>query len=381
MKFQKYFDEGFKSLKRGDYLNAISNFEECLTYDRNDYLVYYYLGLAYIYRKNYEDAYKFLAKAHKLNSEDTSVINAIAFLNLKDGNIQEAINYWLDALDIEPKNVSIKRNLERVRKSKDVKKLAETAKAEDFIGFKIRKRIYLKLSLYPFIRKNIKYIAIGVIPVLIIGYLLFLRPSGNKKIVKPNISFKGEFNIKSLKEVKLPDIKDDYIIDKNIKKSLFKFTKSDAQFMFSRCKKYIKEKKYNLATVIINKILHSNLNFIIKEKFSILKKFIPEINKFSIKDNIAYSELMNFPAIYEDIQIIWKGKVEDIELDEENNITEFKLIVKESESAVGVAKVYFNQILPVLREGVNIELLGRFEGIKEGTRYPVIRGISIKTEE
>ncbi len=381
MKFQKYFDEGFKSLKRGDYLNAISNFEECLTYDRNDYLVYYYLGLAYIYRQNYEDAYKFLAKAHKLNSEDTSVINAIAFLNLKDGNIQEAINYWLDALDIEPKNVSIKRNLERVRKSKDVKKLAETAKAEDFIGFKIRKRIYLKLSLYPFIRKNIKYIATGVIPVLIIGYLLFLRPAGNKKIVKPNISFKGEFNIKSLKEVKLPDIKDDYIIDKNIKKSLFKFTKSDAQFMFSRCKKYIKEKKYNLATVIINKILHSNLNFIIKEKFIILKKFIPEINKFSIKDNIAYSELMNFPAIYEDIQVIWKGKVEDIELDEENNITEFKIIVKESGSAVGVANVYFNQILPVLREGVNIELLGRFEGIKEGTRYPVIRGISIKTEE
>jgi len=381
MKFQKYFDEGFKSLKRGDYLNAISNFEECLTYDRNDYLVYYYLGLAYIYRQNYEDAYKFLAKAHKLNSEDTSVINAIAFLNLKDGNIQEAINYWLDALDIEPKNVSIKRNLERVRKSKDVKKLAETAKAEDFIGFKIRKRIYLKLSLYPFIRKNIKYIATGVIPVLIIGYLLFLRPAGNKKIVKPNISFKGEFNIKSLKEVKLPDIKDDYIIDKNIKKSLFKFTKSDAQFMFSRCKKYIKEKKYNLATVIINKILHSNLSFIIKEKFSILKKFIPEINKFSIKDNIAYSELMNFPAIYEDIQVIWKGKVEDIELDEENNITEFKIIVKESGSAVGVANVYFNQILPVLREGVNIELLGRFEGIKEGTRYPVIRGISIKTEE
>lgn len=381
MKFQKYFDEGFKSLKRGDYLNAISNFEECLTYDRNDYLVYYYLGLAYIFRKNYEDAYKFLAKAYKLNSEDTSVINAIAFLNLKDGNIQEAINYWLDALDIEPKNVNIKRNLEKVRKTKDVKKLAEIAKAEDFIGFKIRRRIYLKFDLILFIRKNIKYITAGIIPVVIIGYFLFFKPSDNKRIVKPDISFKDEFNVKSLKEIELPDIKDDYIIDRNIKKSLFRFTKSDAQFMFNRCKKYIKEKKYNLATVIINKILHSNLNFIIKEKFSILKRFIPEINKFNIKDNITYSELMNFPTIYEDIYVIWQGKVEDIELDEENNITEFKVIVKESESAVGVANIYFNQLLPVLKEGINIKLLGRFEGIKEGSRYPVIRGISIKTEE
>ncbi len=387
MKFQKYFDNGLKSLKKGDYLSAVSNFEECLAYDKNDYLVYYYLGLTYIFRKDYEDAYKFLLKAYKLNSEDVSVINAIAFVNLKDGNIQESINYWLDALDIEPKNVNVKRNLEKVRKAKDVKKLSEIAKPEDFIGFKIKRKLSLPPITFILIFKKIKikYIVGIVIPLFLIFilYLLILKPTYNsKKIAQPiNISSPQNLSIKSLNKIKLPEIEEDYIQDKNIKKSLFKFTKSDTKFMFNKCKQYIKRKKFNSATIIINKILHSNLHFIIKEKFRILKEFIPEIKKFKINDNISYSEVMNFPAIYEDVQIIWEGKVEDIKFEEEKNITRFKFIVKENNDTVGVTEVYLNQILPVLKNSITIKLLGRFEGLKEGTRYPLVEGKSIKIIE
>ncbi len=383
MKFQKHFDEGLKSLKKGDFLNAITNFEECLTYDKNDYLIYYYLGITYIFRENYENAYKYLLQAYKLNAEDTSVLNAIAFINLKEGNVQEAINYWLDGLDIEPKNIIIKRNLERIKKAKNVDKLVETVVPEDFIGFRVRMRVSWKFFNLEFLKQKKKlYIILSIIIFIIILTVIPLVFDNRKE---DNIRYKEVKvkiqNKKNIDDIKLPDIKEDYIEDKSIKKSLFKFSKSDVIYLFERCKRYIESKEYNSAIIIINKILHSTLSFPIKERFKILLGFIPQIKEFKVKDNIQYSEIMNLPTIYEGVNILWQGKVDDIEILENKNESYFNFIVRENGDTAGVVIAYMKQIMPSLKNGDSIELLGKFVGIKEGTRMPFISVNSIKVME
>ncbi|MBN1897441.1 MAG: hypothetical protein JW827_01585 [Spirochaetes bacterium] len=383
MKFQKHFDIALKSLKKGDYLNAITNFEECLTLDRSDYLVYYYMGITYIFRKDNDTAYKFIQKAYKLNPEDVSVLGAMGFLNLKEKNIQEAINYWLDALDLDPKNITIKRNLERVRKASDVNKFADMAHPENFIGLKTRRPlqmpswIFLKFPLdLKKLSMKYKLAGAGIAVALVLFFVLepvFHRDTSFTYKMDEPVKVEG-----SLKDVELPDIEDDYIQDKSVKKSLFKFSKNDAEYLFSRCKNYIQEKKYNSAIIIINKILHSDLHFIIKEKFKILKQFVPDLNEFKVKDNITYSEIMNFPSIHEDVQVIWRGKVDDVLFDEDQNITQFKLIIKEDDNTVGVSQIFFKQILPAIKEDITILLLGRFEGLYEGSRLPLVEGKSIQ---
>ena len=134
MQFEKFLQNGIKLLKKKDYLEAIQNLEEYISLDNSNYLAHYYLGLAYIFRELYDEAYTHISKAHQLNSNDLSTINAMAFLNLKLNNIDEAINFWLDILDIDKRNHIARRNLSRVKKSNNKDKLIASASTEDFIN-------------------------------------------------------------------------------------------------------------------------------------------------------------------------------------------------------------------------------------------------------
>lgn len=379
MKFQEHFNNGLKSFKKGDFLTAILNFEECLNYDPNDFLVHYYLGLVHIYRKNYDTAFKFIKTAYQLNNEDVNVINALAFLSLKNGNTQEAINFWVEALEIEPKNIIIKKNLEHLKKSKDIKKLIESASPEEFIRFKIRHELKININkLLP----TKKFVYIGSISLVSLALItIFVNIFKQKKPEKQNseIFITQKENIPySIEEIFLPDNEEDYI-QRDIEKALFKYTKSDVKYLFSQCKKYLKEKRYNSAIIIINKVMHSNLSYIVKQKFALLKFFITPPSKFEIKDNILYSDIINFPSIYEGTYILWTGIVNDIKIDETK--TQFRFIVKEDEGSIGITEVYFEKILPSLQNNDRIKLLGVFEKIKQGSRLPLIKGIEFMLEK
>jgi len=376
MNFQECFNNGLKHFKKGEFLQAIENFEECLNIDPNDFLVYYYLGLSHIYRKNFETGFKYIINAYNLNKNDVNIINALAFLNLKENNFQEAINYWLEALDIEPKNIFIKKNLEKIRKAKDIKKLAETATPEEFIGIKIKIRKNIKL---PEIKKEyLKYAPLLLLPIIL--FIFFVKILTHQKPTSNNLTQTKYENIKqisSINEIELPDNESDFL-QTDVEKALFRYSKADVKYLFNQCKRYIKNKYYNTAIITINKIMHSNLSYIVKQKFNLLKIFIADPKEFELKDNIYYKEIMNLPAIYENVYILWEGKIDDLILEE--NQTTFKFIVKEDSNTVGIAEVYFENVLPSLKNNDKIKLLGKFERIKEGTRYPIIKGISLLKE-
>ncbi len=216
----KYLHNGIKLLKHGDFLEATNNFEEYIIYDNSDYLGYYYLGLAYIFRELYDEAYKYITKANKLNENDLSTINTLAFLNLKFDNVDEAINYWLDILDIDKKNYIAKRNLDKVKKSKHIQKLVTSAEPDEFINFKIKKGLHLSniMPILPKPLKNIRplYIWISLGIITLSGLTVFI-------IIKKPFTYKRTPKIISkatLYKVVLPNMEADYIIDK---KSIYKY--------------------------------------------------------------------------------------------------------------------------------------------------------------
>ncbi len=324
MHIEKKLHNGIKLLKKKDFLEAIHNLEEYIAHNDTNYLAYYYLGLAYIFRELYDEAYTHISKAYQLNKNDPNIINAIAFLNLKLNNVDEAINFWLDILDNDKNNHTARRNLDKVKKSKNSEKLISTASPDEFISFKLKKDLNLKIPkiwIFPKIRIRRRYLrraGIGLIAIIAL-FIIF------KYIIIPPDRLKtNKFNIVSpekLKSIKLPDMEEDYVIDKNIKKSIFTLKPKEVKKIFYNTKKFIKAQYFNKATISINKVLHSNAGMIIKERFKILKSFISSLETFKLKDNILYSNLMNLPLLYEDIQVVWKGKIEDISVDEDAQAT------------------------------------------------------------
>ena len=388
MHFEKYLHNGIKLLKRNDFLEAINNLEEYIAHNDSNYMGYYYLGLAYIFRELYDEAHKYISKAHQLNETDINTINALAFLNLKYNNVDEAINYWLDILDIDKKNYIAKRNLEKVKKSSNLDKLSSSASFEEFISFKLKKSINLGLKLpglkfpgflkIPSLKSGFLRISILIIIsafVLILTYKYTLNRH-EIRIKKFNIPSK-----RNLQALQLPDLEKDYIIDNNIKKSIFNLKPEGVKTLFYKTKVLIQKQHYNDAVININKVLHSNAGIIIKERFQILKSFIQTRNTFKLKDNISYSTLMNLPVLYEGIQVVWEGKAEDIKIDEDTQTTIFNLFVKEEEQTAGMVRVVFKKILNNLINGQKTKISGKFLKIDEKNRCPIIEGIGIKNQQ
>lgn len=374
MQSEKYLHNGIKSLKKKDFLEAINNLEEYISYNDTNYLGYYYLGLAYIFRELYDEAYKYILKAYELNEYDFNTINTLAFLNLKFNNVDEAVNYWLDILDIDKKNHIAKRNLEKVKKCSNIDKLVSSVYPDEFINFKVKKNIRLNIRFPKF---RLKYLKICIPVIIAAGITLLIY----KLIVtRDNIKIK-KFDIpskKNFQSVDLPDMEKDYIIDKNIKKSIFNLKPGEIKKLFYNTKKFIQRQSYNKAIININKILHSNAGIIIKERFKILKSFTRTRETFQLKDNISYSTLMNLPLLYEDIQVVWKGKIEDIKSDEDTQTTMFNLFVKENKQSIGMAKVIFQKMFTNLTNGKKAVISGKFLKLDEKSRRPVIEGIGMK---
>lgn len=372
----KYLHNAIKLLKKRDFLEAINNLEEYIANDNSNYLAYYFLGLAYIFRELYDEAYKYISKAYKLNDNDINTINTLAFLNLKYNNVDEAINYWLDILDIDKKNYIAKRNLEKVKKSKNIQKLVNAAKPDEFVTFKIKKSLDLPFSMPSFSHIiNPKYVIAGMILIavfFIIIYIINIKPSSTKK---ERLSQK---QLQTLNNMNLPNLENDYLIDNNISKSPFNLKPEEIKQLFYQTKKLIARQYFNQATININKVLHSNAHFIVKEKFQILKQFLGYHSSFKIKDNVNYNTLINLPLLYEEVQVIWQGKIEDIELSEEENSTTFNLFIKQEGQSIGMAKVYFNRLFNNLNNGNEVIISGRFIKIDKQNRNPIIEGIGVK---
>jgi len=382
MHFEKYLHNGIKSLKKKDFLDAINNLEEYISHNDKNHLGYYYLGLAYIFRELYDEAYKYISKSYKLNENDTNTVNALGFLNLKYNNVDEAINYWLDILDMDERNYIAKRNLEKVKKSKNIEKLVSSALPDEYINFKVRKSLNLNVRLpkfpkFPGLRPNhLKVGAVIILSAVLISLIcIYILNYDNIKVRKFNIP-----TPKNLQSVDLRDMEEDYIIDKSIRKSMFNLKPEEIKKIFYNTKKFVQKQSYNKAIININKILHSNAGIVIKERFKILKGFTRTRKTFQLNDNIPYSTLMNLPLLYEDTQVVWEGKIEDIRTDEDSLSTTFSLFVRENRQSIGMVKVVFKKIFTNLTNGKKVMVSGKFLKLDEKKRIPVIEGIGIKRQ-
>lgn len=368
MDFEKHLHNGIRLLKHGDFIGAIDNFEEYNSNDNTNPSSYYYLGLTYIFRGLFDEAYNYLLKAHRLSENDANVLNALAFLNLRSNRVEEAVNYWLDILDLDKGNYFAKRNLDKVRQTKNIDKLVKTAAAEEFISFKIRKGLRIDLFKLNFLRTAS---AAVLLLVIVLAAVFIVRMSGRDRVTAVH-----KVHLEDIEKVSMPEEGSDYIIDRSVTRSILKLNPEEVLALFRSTKELLKKALYNKALFNINKVLHSNSTIAVKEKFRILGQFTAVRENFGLPDNVDYSELVNFPLFYEGVQVVWQGKIEDLSL--EGGRVAFNLIVKEKNKAIGVVKVRFDRNVFNIANGMDIVLSAQFQKIDEETRHPLLQGISIK---
>ncbi len=329
--------------RRGRYAEVIHHLEPQVFAYRENPRFYELLGFSCLRTGDFGGAYSFLSRSAQLDKENAVVLDGLAVAELKRRRPTDAIQTWLDALEINPNDKLAKKGLNLVRRSEQPVALAQEMSEKELkalLPAEPRKRLVATRA----------GIVVAVVAVLGVGsYLLAGSGLLDREDATPPregedltefrqepeawIDFEGEFR--------------------------YVYTEAEVEELFDRAARYFHDFRDNLARREINRILSSNASERVKERATLLIEYIQEPDFNSFQDNFAYEEVAAEPWLYEGCYVRWRGRVANLRVDD---AIRFDLMVGYEDGRVleGVVRV----LVPFgvnVDAGESVELIGRVE--------------------
>lgn len=331
-------------------------------------------GLACLYLGDTGNANLYFQKARGIRVTDPTLLNAQAVLFLRCKDSKRAAQYYLDVLEIDPKNKIAVSALGFIRYKGSDEEILRLIDSGDI------KRFYPPLGPNPDI--ILKFFFSAVLGVLIAMGVLFVRNS--------NVSLPFVKNQSYYEAMKLTKSEVNIALQKNLEAGAVFYSfkdKAELEKSLGKIVEYIKAEKDNLARVEINRILDSNANEKTKNKVKAepllyinaidpdIAKFIVDSNGKSKDTNFPLKMVSSNPYLYSDCLVMWSGKIANPQM---RSAYECDLLVgygNGKSSFEGVVHVKFKTRPDMLPEPErNVTIFGRIK-IEDGKFY--IEGINV----
>jgi len=338
--------------KKRDYEGALKLLKDDEDRYYGSFKYYYLYGVICLYAGNYAEAHENFNLARKIKINEPSLMLGFAVLYLKRMNTVQAVNYYLEVQEMDPKNRTAKKALTVIRKYSAGEALS------DWMTENISK-LFPPIPAPVIQAKTIVNAAIIFTAALIltIGVLSAAKvlPNPFKRNQRPIAEF--ELSREERKEYSLS--RDQAINHYNRALSLFTSYRDEA------------------AKVYLNRIIESDASEGLKNRSRLLlnNMEVPTFTSFKKGDNFAYKDVENEPAIYRNVHVLWEGTARNVEITDE--YTRFDLLVNHDNiNFEGLVPVTFYSPVYVSIERP-LEVLGR---IVISSSYPIIRleGVAIK---
>ena len=147
--------------------------------------------------------------------------------------------------------------------------------------------------------------------------------------------------------------------------------KSDETFQM--IKRHLLEYRDNLAVREINRLLLSNASVYVKEKARLMKTFIQEPDFSTVKDSFPYLEVRADPGLFADCYVVWRGKVANVQIGEDEITFDLLVGYEEETELLGLVPVSLD-FASKIENGDGIEVLGKVQ-VQEQQIY--LQGISL----
>ncbi|MCM1321557.1 MAG: tetratricopeptide repeat protein [Bacteroides sp.] len=92
---------------RGEYTEAIACYKRAITIDRENYLLWYNLGITYRDAGNLKLAREALIYSHSLEDTNEEVLETLAVICLTMEEFEAAFSYCAEALELNPDNAHV----------------------------------------------------------------------------------------------------------------------------------------------------------------------------------------------------------------------------------------------------------------------------------
>ena len=331
---KKDYEGAFKLLKdEEDRYNG--SFKYCQLY-----------GIISLHSGNFLEAHEYLQYAKRHKFKDVSVLLGLAVLFLKRLNTVQAVDYYLDILEEDPKNKIAKKALNIIRKQNSTQELSDWMTPERLA------------KLYPPIPASIinqQTILSGVLILSIAAILIFGVLFAVKAIPNP---FKKQTDRPAAEFYLTTQDKKEPVETGGYYRYIL--TNSQAIALYERALSLFTNYRDEEMKVSVNRILESNASHNLKNKARLLLENteIPGFDTLRRESIPSYSTVKNEPVIYRDVHIIWRGMATNVEIT--NDFTRFDFLIgyDTRKTLEGIVPVIFYNPVSINTERP-LEVLGK----------------------
>ncbi len=271
---------------------------EPLIFEYKDSFEYYYLlGTALLYVGDIGGAELYYKKARNIKISDVNLITAQAVLYFRRGELNKAIEYYLQAQEYDPENKLAYKALEFIKENNTTEHVAHLVLSGEIKKF------------YPKIRNRLitpKRIAIVLMPLTIICVVVFLLTRERNVITE---------NRADLSALVLTVEEKQNALVQDTASSVFRYilTQDEIEDAYTNAQKYFQSYNDNGAQIEINRILNGNASTAIRQKARLLAEYLEEPTFDSNITEISYEDISQDVLLYLDCWIIWSGRVTNVQ--------------------------------------------------------------------
>jgi len=350
MKFDPFLSKAAHLAKMRNYEGAlrILKAEEDRYYNSFNYCYLY--AVICLHSGGFMEALDYFRRARQIKMKDPSTLLGLAVLYLKRMNTVQAVDYYLDVQESDPKNRIAKRALAVIRKHSDADALSEWLASEKL------KKLYPPIPVTALtIKKMAMYVVLlAVFFFAVIGLLSKLGVIGGpvkNSSSRPSADFVLSDEDKSAPVETGGTYK--YIL-----------TRSEATGLYNKALSLFTSFRDEEAKKNLNRIFESNASEGLKKRARLLfdeaSKVPPGFDNFKKGDNVTYAEVVKELAIYRDVYVIWKGMATNIEVTDDYTTFDFLVGYDTRTTLEGIVPVVFDKPVALNNERP-LEILGKIE--------------------
>lgn len=308
-------------LKKSRYQDALDYAADKIKIDPNNHNLYFLKAAANIYMNRIQEALLDLGEAIYLNPQHVPTMQALAYIFIRQGDYEGAINKWLSILERDPKNRIARRNLSLFKKEAP-NKAALNLNPERYIDLP---RIASSGTPFPWRKISLSFLlALGIALASLWTFRYF---AGKPFEFIPGLT------------LDFPDT--------------IRFTLTDKEIEFYKREIFeqVNNQEFNKAKKNMNKIYLSNASL---EDKKLLKTWETRLNYptgKTLKENYDAKDVFANPDLYQGCFVAWKGTVTAVV--QQDQLLFFKMSVDDLEIAATYLVNY------PLKENMKVAVLGR----------------------
>jgi hypothetical protein len=289
--------------------------------------------------------------------KDPYTLLGLAVLHLKRMDTVQAVDYYLDVQDLNPKNKIAKKALTVIRKHSDSQELSDWLTPE---------RLAKLFPPIPFPGVNIKMLVSSLLILAAALVLFFGISSKIRSMPSPRPS--AQFALSTQERSAPVETGGSY---------MYILTRDQALGEYDRALSLFTSYRDEAAKICLNRILESNASENLKNKARLLISYteVPGFDNFKQTDNLSFSDVINEPAIYRDVHVIWRGMATNLEVTDDSVRFDFLVGYDTRRTLEGIVPVVFKMPVSVNSERP-LEVLGKIKLSGVGMSM-VLEGVAI----